>query len=852
MVGATSRGRLACAAALLSVLAAPACSDAPAEADQDAAGLAERVYVDVTRDAGFAHVHERPVLDSKLDNIMPWMSSVGAAAAAGDYDNDGWVDLYVTNSRKGVANLLYRNNGDGTFSDVAASAGVDLANDVRGVSTDCIWADLDNDGWLDLYVVRWGTDLLFYNNGDGTFRDVTHDRFTRADGHPGTPWANGNAVVAVDFDLDGRLDLYVGNYFRDIDLWNLDTTSIMHDSFETSRNAGRNALYRQQADGSFVDVAEDLDVADVGWTLAVGFADMNNDGWPDLYVANDFGPDQLFYNDGAGGFVNASERAIGPDTRKGMNVDFGDFNNDGWIDVYVTNITTAEYLQEGNMLWRNNGPDADGVTRFMDISPESGTYDGGWGWGAKFLDYDLDGDLDVFAVNGFISAGDESYWYDLASWTVLGKDPADARNWPEIGDRSFSGYEAYRFFRNEGHETFREIAKPIGVSSDRDGRGVVWLDYDNDGDLDLYVANQGQPPHLFRNDLNSDRHWLEVRLRGDPATGTNADAVGTRVTVVAGQERQFRERDGGTGFSGQSDPRVHFGLGDHDRVDLLEVRWPDGGIQYLENVSADRLVTVRQDPARYVGRSRVVIEAPRQRTMPDEPAAPAVPRMDPSELERLLAMWEQQLSRDLSDHALAFRYRKRCADYGQHDRAIDFFDELVRRDPSNRWSRLELSVAYVDKIPTCGGIAAIVCKGTLARKSLDPLDALIEAGEDDWLIRYARGMNHLHWPRALRHSPDAIVDFRRCLELQRGRGAAGARPFHERAFVLLGDALAKNKSHADARRVWREGLAQFSGSRALAERLAIDGDEALLDYVEDRRSLEQPIDTDLSFMDRTP
>jgi hypothetical protein len=800
-------------------------------------------FVDVAAEAGIRHVHGKPELDPRVSNIMPWLTSVGAAVAAGDYDRDGWVDLYVTDSRQGQPNRLYRNLGDGTYDEVAAAAGVAAVNGSDGLAMDCIWADLDDDGWLDLYLVRWGRDLIFRNERDGTFVDVTAAWIPG-----GTPWANGNAVVAFDHDRDGRLDLYVGNYFREVDLTRLETTRIMHDSFETARNAGANFLYHQQPDGTFREVAAALGVADTGWTLAVGSADVTNDGWPDLYVANDFGPDRLFVNDGAGGFVDASDVAIGQDTRKGMNVDFGDFNDDGWLDIYVTNITTAEYLREGNMLWRNNGPGPDGLPRFMDVAPETHTYNGGWGWGAKFVDHDNDGDLDLFSVNGFISAGEGSYWYDLASWSVLGKDPAEALNWPAIGERSFSGHEPDRFWRNDGFESFVEEARPLGLASELDGRGIACLDHDNDGDVDLYVANQGQPPHLFKNRMRAG-HALFVTLVGDAAVGT-ADAIGARVTAVVAGRTAIRERDGGNGYAGQSDARLHFGLGPHAGAERVEVRWPDGGVQVLEPVPADRIVVIRQDPAQYVAAPRGAARLPDRREA--VVVAPAPPRdaVDPAELERLLVAFEAELAAPGGfRHRVAFAYRRRCADHDRHDRAIAFFERLAGERPADGGVQLELSVAYIDKIPTCGGLAAIVCKGTLARRSLDVLDRLVAADGAWWGARYARGMNHLHWPRALRHSSQAAGDFRAALALQQaGRGAPWVGD--DRVWVLLGDALAKNGEYGAARQAWREGLGDYPASRALAERLAVEADAELLSHVEARRSLEQPIDTDLSFMDR--
>ncbi len=825
----------------------------------------KKVFVDVTEAAGIRHRHHKPVLDHKLDNIMSWVCSVGAAAAAGDYDKDGWLDLYVTDSRKGEPNYLYHNNGDGTFSDVAMRAGVADLNGEGGTSMDCVWGDYDNDGWLDLYVVRWGTDVLLRNNGDGTFSDVTKRCFRKRDGSPGTQWANGNAVIFFDYNLDGRLDLYVGNYFDEVDLWHLESTSIMHDGFEKSRNGGRNFLYRQEADGTFVEVAVSLGVDDPGWTLAVGSADLNNDGWPDLYCADDFGPDQLFLNRRNGGFTNVSQTALGFDTKKGMNVDFGDFNNDGWLDIYVTNITTAEYLQEGNMLWHNNGLGEDGALGLIDISLETGTYDGGWGWGAKFFDFDHDGDLDIMAVNGFISAGEGNYWYDLASWTVTGQDSADAKNWPTIGNRSFSGYESTRFWRNDGLYSFTERAKEVGIDSQRDGRGVVTFDYDNDGDLDVFVANQDAAPNLYRNDLLSPEHshdppddgedkhhWLMVALEADTATGTNRDAIGARVTVMTSQGMQFRERDGGNGYSGQSDPRLHFGLAGDQRVRLLEVRWPDGGLQYLEDVHADQIITVRQDRDRYATQLAIDVDPPKPWVRPTGEDEPQPPALQPDELDALLSDMEQRLRTRPGRFGFASIYRARCAMYDQHDRAIDFLVKLVADKPEDQRTRIELGCAYVDKIPTCGGLAAIVSKGTLARKSLDHFDKVIVDHPSMWVAVYCRGMNHLHWPRALLHSDDAVRDFQRCIELQKLDASSTMRPYFVRTYVALGDAHTKTKKYDEARRAWRDGLAGFPESAELKERLAINDNRALLKYVESKRSLQQPIDTGLSFLDRKP
>jgi tetratricopeptide (TPR) repeat protein len=813
-------------------------------------------FVDVTEEVGITHVHRQPTLDPKVANIASWLSSVGAAAATADFDGDGWLDLYVTDSERGRPNHLYRNNGDGTFTNVAAKAGLADLNGPQGASMDCVWGDYNNDGRPDLYLVRWGNDSLFRNNGDGTFAEVTGELFRKRDGSPGMEWANGNAAVWLDYNLDGRLDVYVGNYFKNHDLWDLETTEIMHDDFEQSRNGGRNALFRQNADGTFTDVAPELGLDDPGWTLSVGSGDVNNDGWPDIYVADDFGPDQLFINLGGGTFENATEYAVGFDTKKGMNAEFGDFNNDGWLDIYVTNITTDEYLKEGNMLWYNNGPGPDGRVTFTDMSVEAGAFNGGWGWGAKFFDYDNDGDLDIVSLNGFISAGAGNYWYDLATWTVEGVAPTDATAWPPIGDRSFSGHEKTRLWRNDTLYTFTERAVELGIDDARDGRGAVVFDYDNDGDLDLFVANQNDKPNFYRNDGAARdtgkgvNHWLGVKLVTRSGLPVNRDGIGARVSIVTAGGRQIRERDGGNGYSGQSDPRLFFGLRGESKVDLLEVRWPDGGLQYVENVAADRYITIEQDPAQYADRVAIAPIQPTPRAAPDAREVRVAADLDPAKIEQLLGSMEEKLRAAPDGWSLGSAYRARCAEYALHDRAIKFFEKVAADHGDHLPTQVQFSCTYVDKIPTCGGIAAVVSKGTLANNSLKQLNRVLERHPDLWVGYYCRAMNHLHWPKSLGHSDDAADDFRKCIDLQAADAAGpAARPHYVRAHVGLGDALTKDKEYAKAREAWRTGLTLFPDHPDLLARLATEGDDAQLDFVESHRSLEAAIDTDLSFLD---
>src|SRR5712692_123480 len=548
---------------------------------QKSTGLPSFRLRDISHQAGVAVTHQKVLLDHKLDNIMPWMASVGAAVSAADYNNDGFIDVFVSSSGHNTACHLFRNNGDGTFTDVAAQAGVADLNREGGVM-DAVWGDFDNDGWPDLYVVKWSApNQLFRNNRDGTFTDIT--------GSSGTGYrGNGNAAIWFDYNEDGLLDLYIGNYFRpENDLWHLHTTHIMHDDFEHARNAGPNVLYRNNGDGTFTNVAPQLGVDDRGWTLDVGACDLFNTGHMDLYLANDFGQDMIYKNNGDSTFTNVTTHALPIDTRKGMNVDFADLDGDGYPDIYVANITKPGYLVEGNFLWHNN---RDGT--FTDIAPTLWVDQGGWGWGGKFVDLDNDGVMEIVALNGFVSAGSGDYWFQLGTMaTTPGIVIDDSRNWPPIGNDSISGYERSRLFAKQG-DHYVDIAEEAGMTDLYDGRGLCIADYDNDGFPELFVANQGAPFLLYKNYPQQRNHWLGLRLIG---TGrSNRDAIGARVTVTAGGHRRVKWVDPGSGFASQSDRRLGFGLGALKSIDTIEIRWPDGRVEYAKGLPTDRYHILRE------------------------------------------------------------------------------------------------------------------------------------------------------------------------------------------------------------------------------------------------------------------
>jgi len=551
---------LASCMTVAAVEAAPGVSDEPRHP----------AFQDVTAAAGVAHRHHGPALDERLRNLGPWFSALGAGGAVGDFDNDGFEDIYVTDSLRGKPNALYHNNGDFTFTDVAVQAGVANLNDDKNFSTMALFFDCDNDGYKDLFVVRFGQSMIFRNRGDGTFENVTA---LSEIPHP----RNSVAAVAFDYDRDGKLDLYVGSYFPDVDLTSVKTTKLLQESWETARNGGSSYLLHNVGGCKFVDRTKEAGVGGNGWALAVATADIDKDGWPDLYVANDFGTDKVFRNNHDGTFADVSEHAIGIDTKKSMNAEFGDYDNDGWLDGYVTNITEP-FLRECNMLWRNNGN-----FTFTDVSVSTGTCDTGWGWGAKFIDYDNDGWLDLYVANGFISAGKEDY-IDILMPIILDSDVdlSDTKNWPPLGARSFSGYERKKLFRNGGHHGFTDVAREEGVDSDRDGRGVIVADFDNDGAQDIFLLNSNQEAVMYRNVRGTQNNWIELDLQG---VKSNRDAIGTRVTFYTPSGLFYRETNAGNGFESQSTSRVHVGTGKLTSIDRMVVEWPSGAVQEFKNVA---------------------------------------------------------------------------------------------------------------------------------------------------------------------------------------------------------------------------------------------------------------------------
>jgi hypothetical protein len=541
------------------------------------------VLRDETAAAGIHFVHRRPSFDPKIAGIEPHVAALGASVSVADFDGDGRPDLYFTNSRFGEPNALYRNKGDGTFEDVAASAGLaDLNRPGEGVSMGGVWGDFDNDGREDLLVYRYGY-LALYKNLDGHhFQDVTEAAGLRR-------WVNSNGAIWLDYDRDGLLDLYVTAYFRnDIDLWHLAGTRIMHNSFEFATNGGKNLLFHNLGEGKFADVTDSMGVGSTRWTLAAASADFNGDGWPDIYLANDYGPEELYLNQRGRSFV-LTTAGLESESKSGMSVTLGDAFNRGRLDAFVTNISERGYLFQNNNLRMNEMPEAG---RFRNVA-EGAIADAGWAWGAQFGDFNNDGANELFVANGFISADrQKSYWYSMSK--IAGANARffeDAATWPAFGNSSLSGYEPSRVYLNRGVAGWMDVARNVGVTDLYDGRAVALADLSNSGAVDVIVANQNQPAVLYRDYPDSTNHWIGFKLVG---TRSNRSAIGAEVVLESGDLRQRRVIDGGSGFASQNDRRLHFGLGSREWVDRVVIDWPSGLRQILQGPAIDRFVTLTE------------------------------------------------------------------------------------------------------------------------------------------------------------------------------------------------------------------------------------------------------------------
>lgn len=527
-------------------------------------------FTNIAQDAGLT----ARTIYGGTDTNKYLLETTGCGAAALDYDGDGWLDLFLVNGTtlegfpKGQepTSHLYRNKGNGAFEDVTARAGLTQTGWGQGACA----GDYDNDGRPDLFVTYWGQNRLFRNKGDGTFEDVT----ARA-GITDVRKRWGAGCAFLDYDRDGRLDLIAANYI-DLDLSSTPVPSSGLCRYKGLPVAcgppglpgGKNVLYRNRGNGTFEDVSDTSGISRARGTYGLGVStlDFDDDGWVDVYVANDSNPSALYRNNRDGTFTDIGTSAgcaYSQDGKPqaGMGVAIGDYDRNGTLDIFKTN-----FAGDTSTLYSNTGANL----------CEDRTFQGGiglntrWlGWGVSFLDLDNDGWLDLFLVNGHV--------------------------YPEVDRlKTEAGYKQRKVvYRNLTNGRFEDVTMKLGepAMTPKAGRGAVFADFDNDGDVDVIVNNIHDTPDYFRLDRTSGAHWISITLTG---TASNRSAIGARVRIVAAGATQRQDVIGGGSYYSQNDLRLHFGLGTTTAVDRVEVRWPNGREESWTGLQIDRLHTLTE------------------------------------------------------------------------------------------------------------------------------------------------------------------------------------------------------------------------------------------------------------------
>ena len=514
----------------------------------------DEYFQEIGKEIGIDFIHS--IGDKELTNIV---ESSGAGAAFLDYDQDGFIDLYVCNGTwvKGLnsgekpevitGNHIYHNRGDGTFEDLTKKAGVGGPWYSMGVTV----GDYNNDGFPDMYVSNYGTNVLYKNNGNGTFTDVTKKAMV---GGKETDFNTG--AVWFDYDNDGFLDLYVGKYL------NFDPNYKYYyapDGFPgpMAYDAQPDVLYHNNGDGTFGDVTKDMGITDLdGRAMGVGASDYDEDGFVDIYVANDHSMNYLWHNNGGKGFTDMgtpSGTAFGQsgESAVSMSVDFADYLGNGKMDMFVSDDKYCRlYENMGNGIFSDRSYPSG-------IAMPAGQY---VGWSSSFIDYNNDGMVDIYKANGAL--------------------------------KHLYGQED-QIFENLGDGTFKDVSTESGkyFLNEFVGRGACFGDYDNDGDIDGYIVNLDDRGAFLRNNKGNQNNWITLSLIG---TKSNRDGIGAIIKLTSGGKIQTNQKKSTTGYLSQNDPRMHFGLVKNEIVDKIEIRWPSGKIQLLENIKANQILTVKE------------------------------------------------------------------------------------------------------------------------------------------------------------------------------------------------------------------------------------------------------------------
>ncbi len=530
-------------------------------------------YIDVAEKAGLTI----PNVWGGVDHKRVIIETKGSGIAFFDYDNDGWLDIYLSNGNRLDAHWpagqeptthLYKNNRDGTFSDVTRQSGIGRTGWQTGI---CV-GDYNNDGWDDLFCTFWGHNILFRNNGDGTFTDVTKQAgLHQEQGRWGT------GCTFLDYDRDGHLDLYVCHFIKldpDKPLSAKDMSFCQWKGIPTMCGprglpGETNLLYHNNGDGTFTDVSEKSGILKPGprYSITAVSYDFDNDGWPDIYVAVDSMPSMLLQNNHDGTFTDVAVLAgcaYNEDGHEqaGMGIGVADYDCDGWLDIFKTN-----FADDTVDLYHNNG---DGTFSDVSFTAGVGIHNQYVAWGCGFIDYDNDGWADIVQVNGHV--------------------------YPEVDKYNFG--ETFKnprlVYKNLGNGRFQDVSAQMGpgITERFSSRGAAFGDYDNDGGMDMLVLNMNDLPSLLHNEGGNRQNWIKIKLIG---THCNRTAIGARVRVVTGKHAQIDEVHSGTSVMSQNDLRLHFGLGQADSVDVIEVKWPTTQkVERFSNVKANQIITIRE------------------------------------------------------------------------------------------------------------------------------------------------------------------------------------------------------------------------------------------------------------------
>jgi hypothetical protein len=538
---------------LIFILIVSGCKDVKKQPDMKVPAPNDDFYQEIGQEIGLDFIHS--IGDDDLTNII---ESSGGGAAFLDYDQDGYVDLYICSGTwlEGFSsgekpavlpgNHLYRNRGDGTFEDVTRKADAGGPWYTMGVTA----GDFNNDGYPDIYLCNYGPNVLLENKGNGTFTDVTKKSNTA-----GSKECSIGAVW-LDYDNDGLLDIYVGNY---LDFDPAYKYYYAPDGFPgpLAYDSQKDVLYHNKGNGVFEDVTESMGIVDEdGRAMGVGAADYDEDGFVDIYVANDHTLNYLFHNDGGKKFTDRGTMTGTAFSQAGeatvsMSVDFADFNNDGLLDIFKSDDTYCSlYENEGNGTYSDKSYPSGIATACAQFV----------GWSSSFVDYDNDGDADIYKTNGAL--------------------------------KHLYGQED-QLLENVDGEKFVDVSLRRGeyFSKEYVGRGACIGDYDNDGDMDVLVVNLNDHCRFLRNNKGNQNNWLMLDLEG---TASNRDGVGARIEITSGGKKQIAQKKTTTGYLSQNDPRIHFGLGKNETVEKIEIKWPSGKVQLLENIKANKIVEVKE------------------------------------------------------------------------------------------------------------------------------------------------------------------------------------------------------------------------------------------------------------------